>query len=187
VIPVIAIGFALLGGLVLWFVVGSRGAWWLKLPVIVVTTMFTFVVWHALDSFSGWPTDATPPARAVLVSSMVDEPNAIYVWLIGYDGGGAFGYRPHDLEPRGYKLPYTRALHAEIDRASALARQGRRVELRRRTSLGRPNTHPGRPAVSIYVMPLTPGPLKLPADSRGRSDRFTFGMWNRSAWASRTP
>jgi hypothetical protein len=138
VIPVIAIAFALLGGLLLWFVVGSRGPWWLKLGAIVVTMGFTFVVWDALDSFSGWPTDATPPDRALLLSSEVDEPNAIYVWVLGYDGGGALGYRPHDVEPRGYRLPYSRALHAELDRATALAKAGRQWSFDARGRSGEP-------------------------------------------------
>ena len=153
-IPVIAIGFALLGGLLLWFVVGSRGAWWLKLGAIVVTSAFTFAVWHALETFSGWPTEDTPPARALLLSSAVDEPNAIYVWVLGYDGGGLLDYRSRGVEPRGYRLPYSRALHAEMDRASALARQGRRVELRRQP--GAHGSHTGRTGrllVSVYGVP----------------------------------
>lgn len=161
-IPVIAIAFALLGGLLLWFVVGSSGAWWLKLAAIVVTTGFTFVVWNALDSFTGWPTDETPPARAVLVSSSVDEPHAIYVWVIGYDGGGALGYHPRGAEPRGYRLPYSRALHSEIDRASALARQGRRVELRReRPPAGHGASRGMR--LRIYAVPVEPPSRKISA------------------------
>jgi hypothetical protein len=157
VIPVIAIAFALLGGLLLWFVVGSRGPWWLKLGAIVVTMGFTFVVWDALDSFSGWPTDATPPDRALLLSSEVDEPNAIYVWVLGYDGGGALGYRPHDVEPRGYRLPYSRALHAELDRATALAKAGRQVELRRQGAVrGTGSSRHARPSVRIYAVPVEP-------------------------------
>ena len=156
-IPVIAIGFALVGGLLLWFVVGSRGAWWLKLSAIVVTTAFTFVVWNALGSFSGWPTDATSPARALLLSSAVDEPRAIYVWVLGYDGGGAFGYHPGDAEPRGYRLPYSRALHAEIDRAAALAKQGVRVELRRQSSArGGRGMRATQPSIRFYAVPLEP-------------------------------
>lgn len=156
-IPVIAIAFALLGGLLLWFVVGSRGAWWLKLFAIGVTSAFTFVVWNALDSFSGWPTDATPPARSLLLSSSVDEPHAIYVWVVGYKDGCAFGFHPRDTEPRGYRLPYSRALHAEIDRAAALAKQGVQVELRRRSS-GRSGrgTRATQPSLRIYAVPLEP-------------------------------
>jgi hypothetical protein len=166
VIPVIAIGFVLLGGLLLWFVVGSRGPWWLKLPAIVVTTAFTFLVWRALDSFTGWPTDAAPPARALLLSSTVDEPNAIYVWVIGYDRGGALGYRPDTVEPRGYRLPYSRALHAEIDRATALAKQGRQVELSRPQAGRGSSTGRMRASIVVRAVPVTPREPKA-GDSRG--------------------
>jgi hypothetical protein len=169
VIPVIAIAFGLLGSLLLWFVIGSRGAWWLKLGAIVVTTTFTFVVWDALDTFSGWPTDATPPARALLLSSEVDEPHAIYVWVIGYDGAGGLGYHPRDVEPRGYRLPYSRELHAEIDRATALAKQGRRVELRRRGS-GRGSGW-ARQSLRVYAVPLEPRASKGPPPATGELTR----------------
>jgi hypothetical protein len=160
VIPVIAIGFALLGSLLLWFVIGSRGVWWLKLPAIVATMGFTFVVWQALDSFSGWPTDGTPPRRALLLSSEVDEPNAIYLWVIGNEAGGALGYRPGATEPRAYRVPYTRELHAEIDRANQLAKQGRRVEIRRSASGRNAAERGSRFAIRVYALPATPRPPK---------------------------
>lgn len=132
-IPVIAIGFVLLAGLLLWFVIGSRGAWWLKLPAIVVTSLFTFAVWDALDSFNGWPTAQTPPPRALLLSSSVDEPRAIYVWLMAPKARGPLEYRADGAEPRSYRLPYSRQLHAQVDRANKFAHQGQPVELRRAT------------------------------------------------------
>jgi hypothetical protein len=142
VIPVLAVGFALLGGLLLWFVIDSRGAWWMKLPAIVVTCLFTFVAWHALGSFSGWPTTQLPPARALLVASSIDEPTAIYVWLQPENDNGLLGYRPTRGEPRAYRLPYSPELHAEIDRATKLAKRGRAAELLR--TGGRTATSSGR-------------------------------------------
>lgn len=130
-IPVIALGFALLAGLLLWFVIGSRGRWWVKLSAIVVTCAFTFAVWDALDSFTGWPSTQSPPSRALLVSSTVDEPDAIYLWLIPSPKSGLLGYRPDEVEPRAYRLPYTREQHEQVDRANGLARKGQQVELRR--------------------------------------------------------
>jgi hypothetical protein len=73
VIPVIAVGFCLLFGLLLWFVIGSRGRWTAKLAAIAVSSAFTFMVWDALDTFSGWPTQQSPPERALLVSSTVED------------------------------------------------------------------------------------------------------------------
>jgi hypothetical protein len=156
VIPVIPIGFALLGGLLLWFVIGSRGRWWLKLPTIAVTSLFTFAVWNALDSFSGWPTAENPPAHALLVASTVDEPRAIYVWLVPPDAPGLLRYRPERSEPRAYRLPYSRQLHEQVDRGTALAKQGRPVELQRMQGTG--SSRRTRFRVRSFVFP----PQRLP-------------------------
>jgi hypothetical protein len=131
VIPVIAIGFVLLAGLLLWFVIGSRGAWWVKLGAIVVASTFTFAVWDALGSFSGWPTEQDLPSRSLLLSSSVDEPKAIYVWVIPPSPSGVLAYKADTSEPRAYRLPYSRQLHEQLDRGTAMGTQGRPVELRR--------------------------------------------------------
>jgi hypothetical protein len=87
-------------------------------------------VWNALDSFSGWPTDQRPPARALLVSRTVDEPKAIYVWLVAPAPSGVFAYLPDKAAPRAYRLPYSRELHEQVTRGTALAKAGapRRVD-----------------------------------------------------------
>jgi hypothetical protein len=158
VIPVIAIGFALLGGLLLWFVIGSRGPWWIKLPTIVATSLFTFVVWHALDSFSGWPTAQGPPPRALMLGSSVDEPRAIYVWLLAPSAPGPLEYRPDGGEPRAYRLPYSRELHEQVDRASKLASKGQPVELK--AVQGDTRGRNARFVVRRYQLPATSLPRK---------------------------
>ena len=157
-IPVIAIGFGLLAGLLLWFVIGSRGAWWMKLGAIVVSSAFMFAVWDALDSFSGWPTEQHPPSRALLLSSAVDEPRAIYVWVTLPSQTGLLSYKPDASEPRGYRLPYSRQLHEQLDRGSALARQGRSVELRQ--SEANTSGRPARFVVREYRLPRGSLPQK---------------------------
>jgi hypothetical protein len=157
VIPVIAIGFYLLFGLLLWFVIGSHGRWTVKLAAIAVSSLFTFIVWDALDTFSGWPTRQSPPERALLVSSTVDEPRAIYVWLVPSNDPGLLAYQADDREPRSYRLPYSRQLHAQVDMANTLARQGRRVEIRRVRSA--PGEGQAPRIMRVY-------PLSTPADPR---------------------
>jgi hypothetical protein len=164
-IPVIAVGFVLLAGLLLWFVIGSRGPWWVKLSAIVVTCAFTFAVWGALDSFSGWPTAQSPPAHALLVASSVDEPRAIYLWLVESGDRGPLEYRAHGAEPRSYRLPYSRELHEQVDRAAALAREGRIVEIRRSsTNRSRRGT---QLVVRAYQLPATSLPRKASATTAG--------------------
>jgi hypothetical protein len=157
-IPVIAIGFVLLAGLLLWLVIGSRGPWWLKLPAILCTCLFTFAVWDALDSFSGWPTAQTPPPRALLLSTTVDEPRAIYLWVVAPSSHGFLEYRSEGAEPRAYRLPYSRQLHAQVDRANKLAQSGQPVELRRMR--GDAQGRPTRIVVRRYEFPAGSRPRK---------------------------
>ena len=159
-IPVLAIAFLLLAGVLLWIVIGSRGAWWLKLPVIVGTCAFTFAVWDALGSFDGWATAHEPPARALFVSAVVDEPDAIYMWLIASTEPGMLGYRPRDGEPRAFRLPYTRQLHEQTERASRLTTKGRHVELHKVPGRGT-----GRSASHVIRL-YRPSPQELPRKSQ---------------------
>lgn len=163
-IPVLAVAFVLLAALLLWFVIGSRGAWWLKLPVIAGTCAFTFAVWDALDSFDGWATGQALPARAVFVSGVVDEPDAIYLWLIAPTEPGVLGYRPQGAEPRAYRLPYTRPLHERVDRGNQLTRRGQRVEL---------HALPARRNAARAVRITRLAPLSLP--SKGQVPERTVG------------
>ena len=128
---VLAIMFGLLGGLLLWLLVGARGAWPEKALLVLVVASFAFVVWRSLASLDGWPASARPPDRAVLVASSVDEPRWIYLWLLPEQPHGLLGYRPASGEPRAYRVRYSRRLHEQLERARRLARIGARVELRR--------------------------------------------------------
>ena len=83
----IPVAFCLLAALLLWLVVWARGPWWAKLPLLVGVPAFSFVIWRSLDSYRGWPADRPAPARALLVSSEVREPDrqtrgVIYLWLL---------------------------------------------------------------------------------------------------------
>jgi hypothetical protein len=158
VIPVIAVAFVLLAALLLWFVIGSRGRWWTKLTAIVVTLAFGFAVWHALDSFSGWPTDERPPAHAVFLGGSVDEPHTIYLWLIPAKGGGPLSYKASGAEPRAFRLPYSRQLHQQVDRGNKLAQAGTPVQFELRGSAGNRQGYRGRggPRISRLPSPALP-------------------------------
>ena len=59
VIPVLAIAFLLVAGLLLWFVIGSRGAWWLKLPVVVYVIALAGMAAQAASVWRGDPDSKT--------------------------------------------------------------------------------------------------------------------------------
>src|SRR4051812_8128245 len=57
----LTIAYVLLATLLGWLVIGSRGRWWAKLPLLVIVPVFGFALWHALGDLNGWPTRDTPP------------------------------------------------------------------------------------------------------------------------------
>jgi hypothetical protein len=99
----------------------SAWRWQVKAAAIGITAGFFVVVFMALQSMLGWPTEALPPARFQLHAALIDEPDrkgrspgAIYLWLSPRDADGAIAG-----PPRAYALPYSRALHEATARAQA--------------------------------------------------------------------
>jgi hypothetical protein len=114
----IAIAYTVLVAVVLWFVIGSRGNWHLKLPIILAVPALAIGTYFALAYRTGWPTTDTPPKHGLFVSGVIDEPHAIYLWL-------ATGSKP-----RAYRLPYSRQLHKQVDEANSESQHGKRVAFR---------------------------------------------------------
>lgn len=113
--------FVVLSALLLWAVIYARGPWGVKLALICTVPAFGAVVWHTLDGYRGWPAAQTPPSDAELVAQLVDEPTAIYVWLVA----------PGSSVPRAYRIAYTRQAHEQVFAALRLQDDGGRVGLRR--------------------------------------------------------
>lgn len=113
--------FVILSALLLWAVIFARGPWALKLCLICTVPAFGLIVWHSLESYKGWPAGVSPPQDAALVAEFVDEPKAIYLWMVP----------PGASRPRAYRIAYTRQAHEEVVVASEARKQGRRVGFRR--------------------------------------------------------
>jgi hypothetical protein len=103
---------------------GDR-AWRWRAPYIVLAPAVAVALWLWRPNTAGWPTTAHVPQHASLVWSVVREPDPstsdpgrIYVWLdVGKDS------------PRAYSLPYTRALHKQVQGAMNAVAHGRPVEV----------------------------------------------------------
>ena len=108
------IGFAILSGLLLWAVIYARGPWLAKLALIVTVPLYGVFVWHSIEQWKGYPAAVDPPKEAALVAQLVDEPRAIFVWLVA----------PGEDIPRAYELPYSRAAHQQLANAQALLEAG---------------------------------------------------------------
>jgi hypothetical protein len=71
----------------------------------------------------GWPSGDALPARFVLLAAVIDEPSTkrpggLYVWVNALEDG-----KP-SAQPRAYRLPYSKDLHALLNESMKKAREG---------------------------------------------------------------
>ena len=137
----IPFGFAMLGTLLLWIIIMTKGKWWLKAIAISATLYFTFGVWHSIDTYSGWPTKEELPEDFVVHWFLVKEPNkiqgtpgAVYLWVTarklteeGFTMTTPFQYPNTKKKPRVYHLEYSKQLHKDLDGMKGNLRNGRGV------------------------------------------------------------
>lgn len=126
-----ALAFTLLTGLLLWFLVGSRGKWPAKLALIVLIPVFGWLAWHGYGTFGGYPVRSLPPRNSVFVAAAIDEPHWIYLWLVVPPDHGPFVFKPGVTEPRAYRVRYSRQLHEQLVAAQQAQAHGLAVGLRR--------------------------------------------------------
>jgi len=121
------IAFALLISvlLLLWFVIGSRGQWWLKVPVIAATMFLSIGIWYSVNDLLGWPTADSLPTKFQIHWIVIEEPNkktgdegSIYIWasdLNPQPNGELWKFHSMDDsgEPRAHRMPYSRKLHEQ--------------------------------------------------------------------------
>jgi hypothetical protein len=108
-----------------------------KVALIAATTALYFVAYRAHDGIMGWSTNERLPEKFVLLATVIEEPNKekgtkgeIYVWVNGLQGN-----KPA-REPRAFRLPYEKDLHALLGESMKKNRQGV-------TQLGRIEPKPG--------------------------------------------
>jgi len=141
----LVIMFLICAALLLWVIIGARGWWWCKLPVIAGTLYFAAVVWYSVDSYLGWPSQEYPPSKFQLHWAIVDEPpkgsddeGGIYLWLSKIrlkeeqtENWRVYvswlGYEKTGRVPRVHCVPYTRELHKQMQGAQGMLRKGQKV------------------------------------------------------------
>jgi hypothetical protein len=121
---VITAGFVIVTALLLWAVILARGPWQLKLVLILLLPVFAYWVHHELDSYRGYPKQASPPDGAQYIASVIrepepDDPGAVYVWVMVDD------------KPRAFQVPYSRVTHRGLADADDMRRRGKEVALQR--------------------------------------------------------
>lgn len=136
----IPVAFAVMLALALWCVIDAKGKWWIKAGLIIIFPLISILIWVSLDSYKGWPTNEDPPEQFVFIWGEVVEPNkttgdpgVIYLWLIADYSGQSytpFEYTHPEGEPRAHKVPYSRELHENVEKAKLLIKSGKRVGVR---------------------------------------------------------
>jgi len=96
---------------------------WLKGLLVAGVAVLYFWGDDVVHNLSGWPTADALPERFTLLAVVVEEPSArtagaLYLWVNAIEQG-----KPVP-QPRAYKLPYTKDLHALLNEGMKKARQG---------------------------------------------------------------
>lgn len=123
----IPMAFLILGIIVLWFLIGSKGWWWVKMGVISAALYFGVALWYSLGSYLGWPSHGELPPKFLVYWAFVDEPSkktdnsgAIYLWIKELESEennsylSVLAYNGRKDDPRIYTLPYSKKLHGQM-------------------------------------------------------------------------
>ena len=112
--------FAVLLALALVF---SNWPRWLKGLLALGVTVFYFWGYMSVHSLLGIPSTDALPERFVMIAAIVDEPRpklagALYVWITPIEEGQGV------IQPKAYKLPYSRPVHEMIVEGMRKGRDG---------------------------------------------------------------
>lgn len=140
----IPLAFLIVSSLVLWFIIGSKGHWFVKAATIAGVLLFSLTLWHSTGDLAGWSSDEPLPERFLIHWMIVKEPNkstghpgAIYAWVSELDkdykakkyDGFRFSLVPAKIpgEPRTHRLEYTEMKHKQAAKITAMIRAGKMV------------------------------------------------------------
>ena len=130
--------FLLITGLLLWFIIGSKGNWAAKVLVIACSLFFCLSVGFSLENLIGWASTQIVPEKfrvhwliIVEPDKKLNKPGAIYIWLqdskkrkISFIESM---YNINITEPRVHKIPYTKGQHEQANQALEMIMGGKEV------------------------------------------------------------
>ena len=119
----LVLSFAALLLLILLALLWSRWPGWLKGALVLGVTGLYFFGNDSVHQIWGVPSVDALPERFVMLAAAVDEPagktpGSIFMWVSEPREG------VKKLEPRAYRVPYTKELHAQIDAGVRKGRDG---------------------------------------------------------------
>ncbi len=101
---ILPVTFVFLSSSLIWFLIGCKGIWWLKLLMMAITGTLSIVEWRSIDGVFGYPKVTTVnefgDKSATLYRMVVEEPKVILLWM-KLDG---------DNDIRAYQIPYSRSI-----------------------------------------------------------------------------
>ena len=119
----LVLSFAALMLLVLFALLWSRWPGWMKGVLVLAVTGLYFYGNDAVHQIWGVPSSDALPGRFVMLAAAVDEPTgknpgSIFMWVSVPREG------MNKLEPRAYRVPYTKELHAQVEQGVRKGRDG---------------------------------------------------------------
>ncbi|CAN5904019.1 hypothetical protein BH11PSE8_BH11PSE8_21750 [soil metagenome] len=119
----VTLSAAALAFLALLALLWSRWPVWLKGLLVVGVTVFYFFADDVVHGMWGWPSGDALPERFVLLAAVIDEPGpkrpgALYVWVNALEDG-----KPA-AQPRAFRLPYAKDVHALLNEGMKKVREG---------------------------------------------------------------
>ncbi len=119
----VVLSFAALALLCVLALLWSRWPIWLRALLVAGVTGFYFYADDQVHGMWGWPSADALPERFVLLAAVIEEPSsktqgALYVWVNALENG-----KP-SAQPRAYRLPYAKDLHALLNEGMKKVRQG---------------------------------------------------------------
>ena len=136
----LTIAFVLLTAIILWFVIGSKGQWFLKASCIALTLYFSLSLSQSLHDVAGWPAAEQLPDKFEIHWGLVEEPDKatgkkgrIYLWLTPEadkeDSSWFMSfYESESGSPRVYSIPYSRDNHEKVEGTVEAIKQGQRMQ-----------------------------------------------------------
>ena len=102
-IGILVFGLVVLSTVCLWLLIEQRKSWkfliWF-IPILLVLSASTYVTY---TSILGYP-KVSIPQKGLYLKHFIDEPNWIYLWVLG-----------KDKVPRSYQIVYTRETHNSLE------------------------------------------------------------------------
>lgn len=136
----IPIGFFLIGLVLLWFMIGTRGWWWVKTLFIGVVLLFGIMVWGSINTYLGWPSRAELPPKFLVHWATVNEPKdgddgGIFLWLLPLEKApetpiitgfniDSLNYQSTMTEPRAYRIAYSKERHKQVQQMVQQLKKG---------------------------------------------------------------